>query len=89
MERLQTQLQMTKALAQQILNISLPSLEYVKELARNINASILPDVQVQQVVENATASNEAAQQALELAQNARLAFHLLHCQVYKWNLVIS
>lgn len=76
-EQLKTQLEGIKAVTQQIFNTSLPSLEYVQELARGINASILPDEQVQGIVINATESYEIAQQVLELARNARLAFHYL------------
>ena len=72
-----SQLNMTKALAETILSISLPPLSYVQELAKNINDSIVPDTQVQEIVANATASYETAQQALELARNARLV-HLLY-----------
>lgn len=75
-EQLKTQLENTKILIQQIFNISLPSLEYVQELARAINASILPDEQVQGIVANATASYEAARQVLELARNARSALSI-------------
>ena len=71
-----SQLNMTKALTEEVLSISLPPLSYVQELAKNINDSIVPDTQVQEIVANATASYETAQQALELARNARLV-HLL------------
>ena len=71
-EELISQLNVTKTLAEKIVSISLPPLSYVEELARNINDSIVPDTQVQEILANATASHEAAQQALELARNARL-----------------
>lgn len=71
-EELISQLNVTKTLAEKIVSISLPPLSYVEELARNINDSIVPDTQVQEILANATASHEAAQQALELAHNARL-----------------
>ena len=75
-EQLKAQLESIKTLTQQIFNTSLPSLEYVQELARRINSSILPDEQVQGIVTNATESYEIAQQILELARNARSAFYL-------------
>ena len=74
-EQLKTQLESIKDLTQLIFNASLPSLEYVQELARSINSSILPDEQVQGIVANATESYEIAQQILELARNARSAFY--------------
>ena len=70
-EELISQLNMTKTLADKIVTISLPPLSYVEELAKSINASIVPDTHVQEILANATASHEAAQQALELARNAR------------------
>ena len=76
-EELISQLNMTKTLADKIVSISLPPLSYVEELAKGINDSIVPDTQVQEILANATASHEAAQQALELARNARLV--LMHC----------
>ena len=75
-EELITRLESTKILAGKIFNVSLPALNYVEELARNINASILSDEQVQEIATNATASHDAALQALELARNARSALTL-------------
>ena len=61
----------SSGLAEQVLNFTLPSLDYVEQLASSINASILSDEQVAEILANATASNLAAQQALVLARNAR------------------
>ena len=68
-------LQATKTIAEETLalNSSLPSLDYVQELAGSISASILSDEQVQGIVANATTSREAAQRAMELVHNARSA----------------
>ena len=70
-ESLKSRLETTKDLAEQVFNFTLPSLEYVEQLASSINASILSDEQVAEILANATASNLAAQQALVLARNAR------------------
>lgn len=71
LEQLIARLDTIKRLAETTFNTSLPSLEYAQQLARSINASIIPDEQVGEIAANASASHEAAQQALELAQNAR------------------
>lgn len=65
------QLEATKSATGEIFDRVLPPLDQVEELARSINASILPESQVAGIVANATASHQVAQQALELAQNAR------------------
>ena len=70
-EELIARLHMIKRLAETVVNTSLPSLEHAEQLARSINASIIPDEQVQEIAANATASYETALEALELAQNAR------------------
>ena len=70
-EALTLQLESTKNLAEQILNLTLPSVEVAEQLASSINSSILSSEQVDEIVANATTSNMAAQQALGLARNAR------------------
>jgi hypothetical protein len=65
------QLELIKTAAMSIFDRVLPSLDHVQELARNINASILPESQVAGIVANATASHTVALQALEIAHNAR------------------
>ena len=71
-EELIIQLDITKTLALTVFDTSLPSLDYIQELSRNVNDSILTDEHMEEIAANATASLEAAQQALELARNARL-----------------
>ena len=70
------QLEATKTATGEIFDRVLPPLDQVEELARSINASILPESQVAGIVANATASHQVAQQALELAQNARSVFFI-------------
>ena len=76
-EELIIQLDITKTLALTVFDTSLPSLDYIQELSRNVNDSILTDEHMEEIAANATASLEAAQQALELARNARLDFNHL------------
>ena len=76
-EELIIQLDITKTLALTVFDTSLPSLDYIQELSRNVNESILTDEHMEEIAANATASLEAAQQALELARNARLDFNHL------------
>ena len=70
-EELIMQLEVTKMATGRIFDAVLPSLSYVQELARDLSASILPEDQVAGIATNATASHQIAQQALELARNAR------------------
>ena len=72
---LMMQLELIKTATTSIFDRVLPSMDYIRELARNINASIFPEIQVTGIVANATASQQIAQQALELAQSARYFFH--------------
>ena len=60
-----------KALSQDILNISLPSLEYATSLARQIDENMVSDEVVQEIMENATRSRMTAEEAMAIAQNAR------------------
>ena len=72
-DMLMQQLNTAKSVAQNVLNLPLPSLEYATDLARQINESIVPDDVVQEILANATSSRMAAEQALETALNARYA----------------
>ncbi len=66
----------TKSLAQEVINISLPSVESVTELARQINESVISDDLIQGILENATNSRIIAQMALNTAETARLCMVL-------------
>jgi len=68
---LMQQLNAAKSMAQDVLNISVPSLEYAVTLASQINDSIVPDDVVQEILNNATSSRMAAEQAVATALNAR------------------
>ena len=60
-----------KRLALVVLNVSLPSLESIVDIARQINESIIPDEIVQDIMDNAAVARTIAEQALATAQNAR------------------
>ena len=70
-EAASAELELAKDSAQQLLSSSLPSVEYVQDLATQINNTILPEDVVEEIVGNATASRQAAESALATAQNAR------------------
>ena len=70
-ENLTQSLNATKSLAEEVLNTSLPSIESVMELAKQINESIIPEDDVQEIIDNATNSRVIAEQALETAEMAR------------------
>ena len=65
------QLNRAKALSLEILNISLPSLEYAMSLARQIDENMVSEEVVQEIIENATRSRMTAEEAMAIAQNAR------------------
>lgn len=74
-ESVTQRLSTAKSLAQAVLDITLPSLESVMELAAQLNESILPDELVEEIVANATASRVLAEQILSTAENARYCMH--------------
>ena len=68
---LMQQLNAAKSMAQDVLNISVPSLDYAVTLASQINNSIVPDDVVQEILNNATSIRMVAEQAVATALNAR------------------
>ena len=70
-DALMQQLNTAKSMAQDVLNIPVPSLDYAVTLASQINDSIVPDDVVQEILNNATSSRMAAEQAVATALNAR------------------
>lgn len=58
-------------LASEILAVPTPSVNYASTISNEINATIIPEEDIEQIISNANSSLSEANDALYLAQNTR------------------